>query len=53
MKSKKYYAFEVELPEVKSTNSEGGNNKILNNVIDVLNSKFLETRVLKNPLLKK
>lgn len=52
MKSKKYFAFEVELPEVKVGTTEDVNSKVLNNMIEVLNTKFLETRVMKNPLLK-
>ena len=53
MKSKKYFAFEVELPEVATGASEQTHSKMLGNVIEILNTKFLETRMIRNPLLKK
>lgn len=41
-KSKKFYAFEVELPPIKSDLEEAKVNKLVDSIVEVLNNKFNE-----------
>jgi hypothetical protein len=54
-KSKKYYAFEVELPEIDARVFQDTKQatQLMTNITDVLNSKFMESRAHRNPNIKK
>ena len=54
-KSKKYYSFEVELPEVNAKVFQDAKQaaQLISNITDVLNSKFMESRSHRNPNIKK
>jgi hypothetical protein len=54
-KSKRYYSFEVELPAVQRDqgidSSKAG--QLMNHVAETLNAKFMESRGIRNPHLRK